>query len=926
LIRIIGIGSPFGDDAIGLEAARILAQKPPPNCEVIVADRPGVDLLELLQDVEAAILIDAVRSGAPAGTLHELSFEDVSRCAPGFSSTHGIGIAVSLELARVLKRAPGHGKIFGIEIAAAPARYPHPLSDSAKRSLESAVERVRHWAAQMTVALPGAGDRSRERLTVTGTVQGVGFRPFAVRLATSLNLAGFVRNLPCGVEIEIEGRRRDLDEFRARLACEAPLAAAIESVGLERLPSRGERDFCALTSERGRTATTIPPDLAVCAECRKEILDPNDRRYRYPFTNCTSCGPRFTVVQSLPYDRDTTTMRRFELCGDCRREYFDPSDRRFRAEPIACPACGPRMWLEFQPTCARTQSDELDSIARAAAILREGGIIAVQGIGGVHLACDPSNEEAVVRLRTVKWRAHKPLALMVDSLDAARRLAILSDDQAELLASAQAPIVIARKRDDCDVASAIAPGNDHLGLMLAYSPIHVLLLHDVGRPLVMTSANIPGEPLALNADEARAMFADAVDAMLLHDRPIHQRCDDSVWQAGAHGAQPIRASRGAVPRALIVPSEAPVPILGVGGDIKNSFCLLSGRHAFMSQYIGTLENAATQDHFRDSLEKWEALTGISPRVAAHDLHPRSAAAKIAATLGIEMMAVQHHHAHVAACLAEHGHQRPAIGIAFDGTGYGTDGAIWGGETILADLRGFRRLSHFEYLPLAGSDASIRHPARIAASFMIALFGGVADENLAARLGAEHLAILAKMIERRINTVDTSSCGRLFDAVAALLGLRDEITYEAQAAIELEALARASSSSGRTYPFVLDDERVRLGDLFAALLDDLRAGVSHADIARTFHNTIVAMVRRMAADARTKTGINRVALTGGCFQNSILLESSVEGLERDGFTVLIHRRVPANDGGLALGQAVVAAAQLNAKRCGESSCVLLFRGE
>ncbi len=925
MIRIIGIGSPFGDDAIGLEAARILAQKPPPNCEVIVADRPGVDLLELLQDVEAAILVDAVRSGAPAGTLHELGFEDVGLKGLGFNSTHGIGVAASLELARKLGRRPRHGKILGIEIAATPARYPHPLSDSAKRSLESALECIRRWAAEMAAASPGAGGRSRERLTVTGTVQGVGFRPFAVRLATSLNLGGFVRNLPCGVEIEIEGRRRDLDEFRARLPCEAPLAATIEGVKLERLPSRGERDFCALTSERGRAATTIPPDLAICAECRKEILDPNDRRYRYPFTNCTSCGPRFTVVQSLPYDRDTTTMRGFELCGDCEREYFDPSDRRFRAEPIACSACGPRMWLEFPSAHARTRPDVLDAIAGAAAILRESGIIAVQGIGGVHLACDATDEEAVARLRTVKRRAHKPLAVMVDSLDAAHRLVILSDDEAALLASAQAPIVIARKRDDADVAYAVAPGNDHLGLMLAYSPIHVLLLHDVGRPLVMTSANIPGEPLALNADEARALFAGAVDAMLLHDRPIHQRCDDSVWQVGAHGAQPIRASRGAAPRVLIAPCEAPVPILGAGGDIKNSFCLLSGHHAFMSQYIGTLENAATQDHFRDSLKKWEALTGITPRIAAHDLHPQSAAAKLAATLGIEMMAVQHHHAHVAACLAEHGQRGPAIGIAFDGTGYGTDGAIWGGESILADLCGFRRLSHFEYLPLAGGDAAIRHPARIAASFMIALFGGVADQNLAARLGAGHLEILAKMVERRLNTVDTSSCGRLFDAVAALLGLRNEITYEAQAAIELEALARASSS-GKIYPFVLDDERVRLGDLFAALLDDLRAGVSRADIARTFHNTIVAVARRMAADARAETGINRVALTGGCFQNRILLESSVEGLKRDGFTVLIHRRVPANDGGLALGQAAVAAARLNAKLGGESSCVSLFRGE
>ncbi len=924
MIRIIGIGSPFGDDAAGLEVARILADAPPPNCEVIVADRPAASLIELIQDADAVILLDAVRSGTPPGTLHELTFEEVGRCRAAFISTHGLGVAAAIELARKLGRAPALGRILGIEIAAAPARYPHPLSGDARRSVRRALERVERWAAEMTAAVSARNDRTREHLAVSGTVQGVGFRPFAVRLATSLNIAGFVRNLPCGVELEIEGRRDDVGEFRRRLIREAPPAAVIDNIEVQPLPLREGREFRAMSSERGRAATTIPPDLAICAECRREIFDPHARRYRYPFTNCTLCGPRFTVVESLPYDRDTTTMRGFALCAECRREYFDPSDRRFRAEPIACPRCGPKTWLEIEsPQIPDAQAGQ-DAIAGAAAILRNGGIVAVQGIGGVHLACDAASEDAVRRLRIIKRRIHKPLAVMVSSLASAHQLAVIADDEAGLLASSQAPIVIVLRRRDAALAPSIAPGNDHVGLMLAYSPLHLLLIHDAGRPIVMTSANLPGEPLARSADETRAMFGGAVDAMLLHDRPIHQRCDDSVWQVSERGAQPIRLSRGATPRALTLASEATIPILGIGGDIKNNFCLLSGRTAFISQYIGTLENAATQDHFRDSLNKWLSLTGFKPRAAAHDLHPASATRKLAAALGIETIAVQHHHAHVVGCMAEHGHQGPAIGIAFDGTGYGLDGAVWGGEAILADWCSFRRLSHLEYLPLAGGDAAVRHPARIAAGYQIALFGEIVDPGLKERLGGGHAAILAKMTERRINTADTSSCGRLFDAVAAMLGLRDEVTYEAQAAIELEALARRSSSSGRAYPFRLDDGIVRVGDLLAALLDDRRSGASSTEIARVFHDTVAGIVRRMAADARARTGVEVVALSGGCFQNRILLAASIEALDRDGFNVLTHRRVPPNDGGLALGQAVVAAARLS--NFGGSSCALPFLGE
>ena len=904
MIRIIGIGSPFGDDAAGLEIARVLAGAPPPNCEVIAADRPGAALVDLLEDADAAILIDAVRSGAPPGTIHEFQFDELDRCAAHFVSSHDLGIAAAIQLAQKLGRAPSVGRVIGIEIAPGGTARLCGLSLGTREAVRLAVERVRSWAIEFD-------DRQREHLVLAGTVQGVGLRPFVWRLAKLLQLTGFVRNVPSGVEIEVEGNRAPLREFRDRLQAELPPAAAIERVESERLPLGGDTDFFAMPSERGRAATTIPPDLAACAECVREVLEPADRRYRYPFTNCTSCGPRFTVVRTLPYDREATTLRDFPLCNQCRREYLDPSNRRFRAEPIACPECGPKAWLEVTAPRWKNAAGE-DCIARAAAILRAGGIVAIQGIGGVHLACDATREAAVARLRTIKQRAHKPLAVMVESVASARRLAHLSDDEAALLLSPQAPIVLLSKRADAGLAPSIAPGNDHIGVMIAYSPLHQLLIRDAVRPLVMTSANRPGEPLARDGEEARVIFADQVDALLLHDRPIHQRCDDGVWVVGSRGPQAVRLSRGSTPRSLTVPVAAPIPILGAGGDIKNSFCVLTNSSALMSQYIGTLESVATQDHFRDSLEKWIAMSGITPQAAAHDLHPQSFARRIVAGLGVRTVGVQHHHAHIVACMAENRHESAAIGIAFDGTGYGLDGAIWGSEAIIANYRDFRRVSHLQYLPLAGGDAAIRYPARIAAAFLRALFGSMCDNQVSALVGEEHARILATMIDRGINTVATSSCGRLFDAVAAILGVRGEITYEAQAAIELETLARSSPPTNHIYPFSIRDDVVHTGDILAAIMGDLEGGTQKTKIARAFHDTMAEVAARMALDARAKSGINVVALSGGCFQNRLLQEAAIERIEREGFTVLVHRRVPANDGGLALGQAVVAAARLNSE--------------
>jgi len=912
LIRVIGIGSPFGDDAIGLAVARALTEAPPPNCEVIAADRPGSALIDLFEGADTVILIDAVQSGRPPGYIHEFDFDKLDRVDASFSSSHELGLIATIQLARRLGRLPTRGRVVGVEIVPTRTNQLDSLSPVARAAMKGVIDRVRLSTR--------VDQRERRRLIVSGVVQGVGMRPLVSRLANSLNLAGFVRNVPSGVEIEIEGEPSFLGEFLPRLIDEAPAASAIAEIKSFTLDPIGETNFRAMPSERGCIATMIPPDLAICADCLREITERTDRRYRYPFTNCTACGPRFTVVRSLPYDRERTTLCEFPLCEQCQREYLDPLDRRFRAEPTACPSCGPRAWLEINGPRVQSREQHADCIAQASAILRDGGIVAVQGIGGIHLACDASNENTVKQLREIKRRPHKPLAVMLESIEAARRLAVISADEAAMLALPSAPIVLLRKRDDAPIAPSIAPGNDHIGVMLAYSPLQQLLLRDCGLPLVMTSANAPGEPLARDGDEIHSTLSVELDALLLHNRPIHQRCDDSVWKFGPRGAEPIRLSRGYTPSAVTVPLEAARPILAAGGDMKNSFCLLAGRRALMSQYIGTLENTATQQHFRESLQHWLALTDIKPMVAAHDLHPQSFASNLVSELGLEMVEVQHHHAHVAACMAENGQESPVIGIAFDGAGYGVDGAIWGGEAMIAEYRGFHRLSHLQYLPLPGGDAVARRPDRIAAGFLIGLFGARFDEQVSRLIGKQDAFVLAKMIERGINTFRTSSCGRLFDAVAALLGICSATTYEAQAAIELEVLARRSAPSPRVYPCSIIEGVVQTGEIFEGLLTDLNEGRSTAEIARAFHDTMAEVILEMAADAREQTGIEVVALSGGCFQNQLLLAASIERLEESGFTVLSHRRVPANDGGLALGQAVIAAARLNREGSGGASCV------
>ncbi len=748
----------------------------------------------------------------------------------------------------------------------------------------------------------------RERLTVEGVVQGVGFRPFVWHLAHALGLDGLVRNRADGIEIEVEGAPDAVAELRRRLAECAP-PAVVQRVRGERIAPRGIHGFAIAASADGRARTDLPPDLAVCADCLREVGDPRDRRFRYPFANCARCGPRFTVAESVPYDRAATTLRGFVPCADCAREYADPSDRRFHAEPIACPRCGPRAWLEPGAGALATEGPG-DALAQAAQILRRGGVVAVRGLGGFHLVCDAGNASAVARVRAIKQRPLKPLAVMVAGLDDVERLAEVSPAERALLLSPAAPIVLLSQRRGAGLAANVATGLDRVGVMLPYTPLHHVLVRDAGRPLVMTSANRPGEPIVATPEEARELVSDAVDALLLHDRPIHQRCDDGVWMVTGGNVQPLRRSRGSTPQRLAVPVLPDRAVLGVGGDFKNAFCLLDRRGAIMSQYIGALEFVATQAHFRASLAKLEDLTGMRAAVAACDLHPGYASRRLAGELGLPCESVQHHHAHVAACLAEHGRPGPAIGVAFDGTGYGSDGAIWGGEVLIADLVGFERIGHLEYLPLPGGDAAIRHPARIAAAYLLALFDDVPDARLRAALGAPAIALLRGMVTRRVHTVETSSCGRLFDAVGALLGIAGEATYEGQAAMQLEALARSAPAGAMgSYPFELDAGVVRLRPLFAALLAERGRDVPAAIVARRFHRTLVAVVGAQARRARALSGLCSVVLSGGCFQNQLLLNDCLADLEADGFEVLVHRQVPANDGGLALGQAVVAAARL-----------------
>jgi hydrogenase maturation protein HypF len=832
----------------------------------------------------------------------------------------------------------------------------------------------------------------RKAISVRGVVQGVGFRPFVYRLAHDHGLAGWVLNHSGGVEIEVEGPEDALAAFVRDLEAKTPPLARIERVEVAVVPPVGDTSFEIRHSvtEEGRYQP-ISPDIATCPDCLRELLDPVDRRYRYPFTNCTNCGPRFTIIADIPYDRPLTTMREFVMCPDCQAEYDDPLDRRFHAQPNACPVCGPHVWLTDvagRPLVGDENHADNDGVlARARDILLSGQILAIKGLGGFHLACDATDEAAVRALRERKGRPAKPLAVMMATLEEIKQHCRVSREEERLLTSPQCPIVLLPWKPGSSVFRLVAPGNNYLGVMLPYTPLHHVLLREVGRPLVMTSGNLSEEPIARDNDEALRRLAHLADYFLLHNRDIYARYDDSVWFVPRtsrftfhvsrsdleHGTlkpetaeaetreleialpQPIRRSRGYAPFPVKLPFGVR-QILACGAELKNTFCVTRDEYAFLSQHIGDMENLETLEHFETTVELYKRLFRIEPEIIAYDMHPEYLATKYARAQDLNsklqipnsksqisnsksLLAVQHHYAHIASCLADNGwlpDSGPVIGVAWDGTGYGTNGRIWGGEFLVADYRGFRRMAHLEYLPMPGGEAAIRNPYRLAIGYLYALTGQLSWFPFDAGVGKEELRIIQQQIDSRINCPQTSAGGRLFDAVSALLGVRERVSYEAQAAIELEMAAQNTSSklqisnlkspvsslqsliSAHSYPFDIEEVEsvadgvgagkvrlIRLRRLFDALLADRRGGMDVGEMAYRFHVTVAEMMGSTCEQIAQETGLGTVALSGGCFQNRLLLELVVPRLEQVGLGVLVHRQVPCNDGGISLGQAAIA---------------------
>ncbi len=761
---------------------------------------------------------------------------------------------------------------------------------------------------------------SRQRIHVDGVVQGVGFRPYIYNLAVRYGLSGWVLNSSSGVDIEIQGPPEVLEAFLAALPRQAPRLARIDRVVAETLfPESGVDGFTIRHSQADAGVSLVSPDVSTCRDCLAELFDPADRRYRYPFTNCTNCGPRYTIIREMPYDRPMTTMADFRMCVDCQAEYDNPTDRRFHAQPNACPACGPRVTLVADDALLG-EANGSDDVARAAALLRAGHIVAIKGLGGFHLACDATSSNAVVRLRRRKHRPAKPFAVMMASLEEVRIHCKLNEAEVDMLTSAAAPIVLLFRRDDSSIAANVAPDNPMLGVMLPYTPLHHLLLHDVGRPLVMTSGNLSELPILTKNDEAVRVLSDIADAFLLHDRPIHMRCDDAVWWVDAfadeaHARQPLRRSRGDAPYPVRVAWPSAKPVLAVGAEMKNTFCLMRGGDAFLSQHIGEVDSVETLAYFRQVLGHLTRLFKIEPGLIAHDRHPgyliTRLAQELAAEKDVPLIAVQHHHAHIAACLADNAHTGPVIGVAFDGTGYGTDGAIWGGEFLIADVKDYERTAHLEYLPLPGGDAAIRRPYRIAWGYLHKTLGEIPALPAFEGLLAQEQAIVRRQAEQGLNAPDTSSCGRLFDAVSAMLGLCREATFEAQAAIALELAARRGNiAAAPPYPFTIgSDGVIHLGKMLSAIVDDIQDGAAAEQIAVAFHITLADIILEVAERLREQTNLEAVALSGGVFQNRLLLHLARERLCAAGFDVLSHRQVPTNDGGLCLGQAVIATQNL-----------------
>jgi hydrogenase maturation protein HypF len=759
--------------------------------------------------------------------------------------------------------------------------------------------------------------RVRKEVQVSGIVQGVGFRPYVYRLATDRNLGGNISNTPAGVTIEIQGPTDLVEDFVSRLPGEAPMLAQITHVLVREVPCKADRSFEILSSQTGEhPSALVSPDVTVCDDCLRELFDTQDRRHLYPFINCTNCGPRFTIVRDVPYDRPSTSMSAFPMCDKCRAEYTDPHNRRFHAQPNACWDCGPQ--LEFWDSAGRL-IEVRDPIEAAIERLRAGEILAVKGLGGFHFAVDAMNSAAVERLRQRKRRIAKPFAVMVRDLEAARRFCQIDAEAQTLLSSRQRPIVLAPKTRSSAVAENVAPNQLDLGLFLPYTPLHHLIFA-AGKftVLVMTSGNLSEEPVAIDNREAVDRLGNIADFFLVHDRKILLRCDDSVVRHSVGRLRQIRRSRGYVPAPVRLHKELP-PILAVGGELKNTICLTRRNMAFLSQHIGDLENIESFDFFREAIAHLSRILEIEPEVIAHDLHPDYLSTKWASTQnGARLVGVQHHHAHIAACMAENLIDGRVIGLALDGTGYGTDGQIWGGEALIAGYATFERAAHFAYVALPGGAAAIREPWRMAVSYLVQAFGEdflTLDIPFVRELQRGKAELVLRMIAQRVNSPLTSSCGRLFDAVAALIGIRQEVSYEAQASIELEMLGRSSTATDG-YPLAIRRQdqcwQIDASSLFAGIVEDLRRKVCTETISRRFHNGLVETLVRLACLLREESSLNQICLSGGTFNNLLVFEHLIRELKFLRFEIFTHSEVPTGDGGLSLGQALVAAHSVPAK--------------
>lgn len=743
---------------------------------------------------------------------------------------------------------------------------------------------------------------SRVEIIIKGIVQGVGFRPFIYNLALKYGLNGTVSNSESGVIIHIEGIPHSIKLFISDIETKAPPISKITDITTKPVFLTGESGFTIISSSKSQAVTTlISPDVAVCPDCLNEMFDPNDRRYRYPFINCTNCGPRFTIIESIPYDRPSTSMKHFNLCPECQKEYDDPANRRFHAQPNACWECGPQVTL-FKDS--QNQIETNNPISKSIELLKKGEILAIKGLGGFHLAVDAQNESAIQKLRERKGREEKPLALMAKNIAAVEALCEVSDNEKSALQSISCPIVLLKRGEIDKLAPSIASGNDRYGIILPYTPLHHLLLAEHFQALVMTSANFSEEPICIDNQEAFDRLAQIADYFLIHNRDIYLRSDDSIVIQLADDLRVIRRSRGYAPQPIFLESTGPT-VLGVGAELKNTVCLLKNKQAFLSQHIGNLENLEAHEFFKLTIKHFQEVFESKPELIIHDSHPQYLSTRWAKSQNqIPLLSVQHHHAHMASVMAEHRLDQPVIGIIMDGTGYGTDETIWGGEILIGDFNAFRRFAYFEPLPLPGGNAAIKAPWRTAVSYLYSTFGKqVPDLHL---FNQHHIEPIIEMLEKNINSPLTSSCGRLFDAVAALSGGKQNIKYEAQAAIEF--MQKFQSLAVRPFSYILDKGhdhwKILIQPIIRSVVRAIQNGLPIETMSSRFHKTLIHIFQDIALEARIETGINCIVLSGGVFQNQVLVENLIPVLAKSGFQVYSHSSVPTNDGGIALGQVMI----------------------